>query len=326
MGDLDELTLEDYLPKPHPHVVSSLIEAIRGVRLKPVKLRPPAFKLNGEAAKVITGVDGGFQVKELCGGALIVAAAVAYTSPLDLIEDREPVVEAEVRFEDLDEPATWTAEALERRLMFRASTKACLAKKPEVVLIDGGLLPHPSLLRSEAGRAEVEACVAEQARFMKLAEGLGVNVAGVVKRARGKLFDGVHRDVALLDLEEGEATEPRPIEEGWVRRVEGLFRRVGFKPPRIMVSYVKTTANREPVRIELPDWCDLGLVLSTVARTADPVTGVPIHVVKADSYTKVHGGVVKAVYTRLLHKLVAEYGLKAEDYLRPIRGESLEEG
>ncbi|RLF12520.1 MAG: hypothetical protein DRJ98_00025 [Thermoprotei archaeon] len=325
--NLEELTLDLFLLKPHPHVVKRLVEAAEKITLNPVKLKPPIFKPRQPPtpASIITGVDGGFQVKELCGGSLIIATGVAYTSSLSLIEDLEPVIEAEVRLADVDEPVAW-AEALERRLTFKSASRAVIERKPEAVFIDGGLLLHPTFFASKGDcKIEVEGCLMELAKLLNLTEKIGINIAGIVKRPRGKLFDGIHRDAALLDLEEGEATEPRPAEEASVRRYAEAFRKVGVKLPVIMVSYVKTSSRREPLRVEYPSWCSFDEILATILATSDSVMGVPVHVVKADVHTKVHGGIVKAVYSRLLYRLLAEYGERAEDYLRPIRGESLEE-
>ena len=96
---------------------------------------------------------------------------------------------------------------------------------------------------------------------------------------------------------------------------------MGLDLPEVYVSYVKTAQGREPLRVEVPSWAKFDKILSTILATADPLTGVPVHVAKADSHTKVHAGVVRAVYSRLLYRLVEEHGEAAEDYLRPVRGE-----
>ena len=316
---LGEAALDLYMPSTQRHVVERLVEAASRLPLNPVKLRPPVFRGGlPEPASCITGVDGGHQVLELCGGSLIMAAAVAYTAPLTLIEDKEPLIEAEVLLTEADDPAA-VAEAVERRLTYRAAFKALLHRGSEALLIDGGLLPHPHLY--QAGRDELASCVVEEARLLALAEAKGVDVAGVVKRSRGRLFDGVHRDTALLDLREGEATEPRPVEENWLKRLREAAKSMGLDLPEVYVSYVKTTQHREPLRVEVPSWARLNKLLSTILATADPLTGVPVHVAKADSHTKVHAGVVRAVYSRLLYRLVEEHGEAAEDYLRLVRGE-----
>jgi len=321
---LKEASLELFTHSAQRHLVEKLIEAANKLPLSPVKVRPPIYRGPlPSPASVASGVDGGHQVLELCGGSLIMVAAVAYTSELAVVEDRWPIMDAEVLFVGDEEPEA-LAEAVERRLIYRVALKALVHRAPELILIDGGLLPHPRLYQAERGA--LLTCVAEGAKLLMAAKQKGVDVAGVVKRSRGRLFDGVHRDVALLDLSEGEATEPKPIEEGWLRRARQVAQLAGMDLPNIEVSYVKTAQRREPLRLEVPSWVNLGKVISTILATSEPQMGLPIHIVKADVHTKVHSGVVRAVYSRLLCRMIEEHGSVAEDYLRIVRGEEVEEG
>lgn len=305
------------------HLVEKLMEAVNKVPLSPVKVRPPIYR-GGllEPASTISGVDGGRQVLELCGGSLIMVAAVAYTSGLSVIEDRWPIVDAEVILAEREEPEP-LAEAVERRLTYQVALKALTRRAPEIILMDGGLLPHPRLYQAE--REVLLECVAEGVKLLAAARQLEVDVAGVVKRSRGRLFDGVHRDTALLDLSEGEATEPRPIEEGWLKKARQVAQSMNMELPDVEVLYVKTAKHREPLRVEVPSWARLGRVISTILATSEPHSGLPIHIAKADSHTKVHSGVVRAVYSRLLCRGIEEHGEVGEEYLRLARGEGVGE-
>ncbi|HIE23268.1 MAG TPA: DNA double-strand break repair nuclease NurA [Candidatus Korarchaeota archaeon] len=305
---------------------------------------------------IISAVDGGHNGKELEGFYFGIATAVAYTSKVYNIVDPSPLCDGHVfRLLSYRGP-TWIS-LIEQRLIYQIALSVVDEKEPDFLLLDGNLLIRPPYLSEGSQEGEIDldrrtnyiddrnACIDALLYLLDECYKRGIALAGVVKRPAAQLLMPSKRDAAVLDklMKVGEMVGPLLPKRLWGAPREGVghpallhyasrFRKLkGFsiEDPTtegfIKVVYLKTTPARGPIRLEIPYWVDplevAGVVLE--ASKANPVDGIPVHILKADELAGVGSDLLRIVYGEMLAKLIKE-NPELVGAVRPVRGEEFE--
>lgn len=343
-----ELPLEYFASKPYPELLERImdqssrlkisevgaaeVEALRG-RVKKGKVD---FQENEDV--IISGVDGGSNGKSCEGIYVGVASALAYTSPLKVLKDESPTSDGSVVLIDAEDGEQQWLSLFERYLTVRVAANVAINRRPDWLLLDGGLILRPHYLRAIEGVEEVydegfpnytsyeerlNSCLTEMVRLLELCRKLRIKILGVVKRPTSRLLaakiNSKHRDSVLLDrfLDVGEYVLLDAGENPVLRRYEEIAK----KSVEIHVSYIKTSKSKGPIRVEFPAWVDPEEAMSLILADSDAITGVPIHIIRADSLVKIPKDTFKAVFSRLVWN-----NLHALEMLRPQRGEEFGPG
>ncbi len=305
---------------------------------------------------VVSAVDGGHNGKELEGFYFGIATAVAYTGRIYNVVDPSPLSDGHVfRLLSFRGP-TWLS-LLEQRLVYQIAISVVEKRNPDVLLLDGNLLLRPPYLSEGREEGEVDldrgtnyindrdACIDALLYLLDECYKREIAVAGVVKRPAAQLISPSKRDAAILDhlMNVGDMIGPMLPKRLWGAPKAGVghpallyyasrYRELGnfsIEGPTtegfIRVAYLKTTAARGPLRLEIPYWVDPIEIASVVLETskANPVDGVPVHIFKADELAGVGSDLLKIIYGEMLARLIKE-NPRLVGAMRPMRGEEFE--
>ncbi|RLG42192.1 MAG: hypothetical protein DRO05_01930 [Thermoproteota archaeon] len=304
----------------------------------------------------ISAVDGGHNGKELEGFYFGVATAVAYTGKVYRVVDPSPLCDGHVfRLLSFRGP-TWIS-LIEQRLVYQVALSVVEKREPDVLLLDGNLLIRPPYLSEGKEEGEIDldrgtnyvedrnACIDALLYLLDECYKRGIALVGVVKRPAAQLIMPSKRDAAILDrlMKTGDMVGPIPPKRLWGAPKAGVghpallhyasrYRELSdlsIEDPTtegfIRVAYLKTTAARGPIRLEIPYWVDPLEIASIVLETskADPVDGIPVHIIKADELAGVGSDLLKIIYGEMLARLIKE-NPELVGAMRPVRGEEFE--
>ena len=260
----------------------------------------------------VTGADGGANGKELEGFYFGIAGAIAYTSSGLEQEDRTPIsFGTALLWDDEYDPGRRVA-VIRDRFMYEVCVKAINERKPDLLLIDGPLIPNfayiPQSDDSEAYRNDYERMMDALCRLLDLAkrefDERGMLFACVVKRVRSTRYSQILnlpkpvRDSCLLNpiLKVGQRT---PL----IDAAEGRMLKEEFPPEhRKVKQFFIKTSRMSPIRVEIPGWLagQVDRIASLIYSTADPLTGIPFHILRADALTRVNIPTTDLTYTRFV--------------------------
>jgi len=266
--------------------------------------------------RVITGADGGANGKELEGFYFGIAGAIACTSCGFEKEDELPI--------SLGVPLLWDNEfdpgrraaTIRDRFMYEVAERAVVEKKPDLLLIDGPLIPNAGYIPhgddSPAYKKDYESMIKALFSLLdsvrKEFEKRGMLFACVVKRVRSTRYSSILRlskpirDSSLLNplLKKGQRT-------GLIDPAEGKMLKDEFPEEhrRVKQFFVKGSS-LSPVRVEVPGWLGEKVedLASVVFSTCDPFTGVPFQILRADALTRVSIPTTDLTYTRFISRVM----------------------
>ncbi|WP_456486641.1 DNA double-strand break repair nuclease NurA [Candidatus Alkanophaga liquidiphilum] len=341
-----ELPLEYFAREPYPALLERIMRQslelrLVGVSAADVETLSEVVEKRRAAAHVdedviISGVDGGSNGKSCEGIYVGVASALAYTSPLKILKDESPTSDGSVVLIDAEDGEQQWLSLFERHLTVRVAASVVVNRRPDWLLLDGGLILRPQYLRLLEGVEEVydegvskyvryeerlHSCLTGMLRLLELCERRHTKILGVVKRPTARLLAAKanckHRDSVLLDkfLDVGEFVVLDVGENPMLQRYE----EVAGKNFEIRVAYIKTSKAKGPIRVEFPKSVEPEEAMSLILADSDVVTGVPAHILRADSLVRIHKDTFKAVFSRLVWN-----NLHALEMLRPQRGEEFE--
>ncbi len=212
-------------------------------------------------------------------------------------------------------------------LVLRNAVEALEKWRPELVIIDGPLLPPVELLSpvnpgypltvKEAVKKAREQYKSSYKSLFKVADREDVSLVGFVKRPRSKLLaemgvvNGRQYDhILLMDvLSPGEYYPAPPLRYGdlgvkKVRHGLGLGEQIELENLEITFTFLKTSPVRPPFRVDIgveriPHEQILWLLYSTATST-----GVPYGVMKADEETKMGEKLLRELHGDALHTFV----------------------
>lgn len=307
-------------------------------QIPPIETLQPA-DLEG---KRITGVDGSHNGKELAGFYFGVAVAMAYTSDWRVISDPSPIFEGDLFrlnsiFGDL-----WLS-LQDVHFVFTVAKRAVEERRPDWLIVDGPLLLYPSLIprsiffseeeeisgmdldRLESYRTALYRCTDAVLEFFRACRERRVNVMGLVKRVRSSLFDrsGRRRDASILQKHLGYGQMTQAVAPGkhpslrlYAKRAKegGFEAEVGWED-FFKVVYLRSSRVKPPVRLEVPYWVDPRQAAEAVLALSDPISGVPVHILRVEGLIRMGDEILKSIYLRMLGKSAT-----LED-LMPLHGE-----
>lgn len=275
-------------------------------------------KLTFEEAgkRAITGADGGANGKELEGFYFGIAGAIACTSCGLVREDELPIsLGMPLLWDDEFDPGR-RAATIRDRFMYEVAERAVVEKKPDLLLVDGPLVPNAGYIPisddSSAYKKDYEAMIKALFSLLNSAkkefDERGMLFACVVKRVRSTRYSSLLnlakpiRDSCLLNplMKKGQRT-------GLINPVEGKMLRDEFPEEhrRVKQFFVKGSS-LSPVRVEVPDWLSdrVDELASLVYSTCDPFTGVPFQILRADALTRVSIPTTDLTYTRFISRVM----------------------
>ncbi len=346
-----ELPLEYFISTPYPLLLERIMDQSSKLRVSEIstsdieslKKRIKKKKVDSYIENVVvTGVDGGSNGKPCEGIYVGIASALGYTSPLMELTDSDPITDGSIILIDADEPEQWLS-LFERYLTMKVAVNTVAQKRPQWLLVDGGLILRPSYIKHVEGSEEIydydenyhkvgsyvnrlDLCLKEIIRLLDTCRRMGTKVIGIVKRSTSRIISKKirskkrHRDVVLLDrfLDVGEYTEPVDAGEN-ENKTLAMYREIAKRDIDIKVSYIKTTAIKGPVRVEVPSWVDMDEAMRLVMADSDPVMGIPAHITRADTLVRIPKDTFKSVFSRILWNNPGAVGI-----MRPQRGEEFE--
>ncbi|MFQ5710591.1 MAG: DNA double-strand break repair nuclease NurA [Candidatus Geothermarchaeales archaeon] len=335
--------------KTYPAILARIMD--QASRLKVIRVPRPPKELLKNISKVdieenfrwdslVSGVDGGSSGKNLEGFYFGVVSALSYTSSPYEVVDTNPVCDGSV-YRILSSQGSLWLSLLEHKLVFGIALKTAMERHPDFLFIDGSLLLLPAYFLTKVDGVEIDSkttypqhqaeCTSTILRLLEYCYNNDINVVGVVKRPTSQLFNESIRDAALLDrfLKVGEMTRPlSPGKHPAISFYMGRLRRDGSLAPSLKTSiknlfqvvYVKTTEMKGPLRLEAPSWVSIEDVVKIIMSTTDPLTGVPVHILKADSLVGISSDIYRACYVRMMLTSLQD-DPSSESMMRPIRGE-----
>jgi len=260
----------------------------------------------------VTGADGGANGKELEGFYFGIAGAIAYTSTGLEEEDTMPISFGTALLWDDEFDPGRRAATIRDRFMYEVASKAVLERKPDLLLLDGPLIPNAGYIPhsddSEAYKEDydnmMDALFSLLDLIKKEHEKRGMLMACVVKRVRSTRYSVILnlskpiRDSALLNpiLKIGQRTALIDAAEG--RMLKGEF---PAEHRKVKQFFVKSSVT-SPMRVEIPGWLsdEAGQIASLIYSTSDPLTGIPFHILRADTLTRVNIPTMDLTYTRFI--------------------------
>lgn len=296
------------LAKDRRELVKRIGGKIRAVDVK---------KLDGGAVAnlTITGTDGGGDSKELEGSFFGIVSAIAYTSRGPQEEDKTPIASSDLLIWDEEFEAGKRAAVIRDRIMYQVAKRAVEGRRPDLLLIDGPLIPnfrylpdtYDSVDYKKDFRAMMDALTALLNLSQKEFDERGMLIAGVVKRVRSTRYSKILelekeiRDSALLNpiLAPGQRTEPIDAPPS---RMLNLFP----EAHRAVKQFFLKASRFSPIRVEIPGWLadKIGDIASAIYSTADPLTGVPFHILRADILTRINIPVTDLTYNRFISRVM----------------------
>lgn len=220
-----------------PKAVASYVDMIRERRklldevskvIEPINVKK--FTSKELSGCRITGSDGGANGKELEGFYFGIAGAIAYTSTGLEEEDKTPIsFGTSLLWDDEFDPGR-RAAAIRDRFMYDVARRAVVERKPDLLLIDGPLIPNAGYIPhsddSEAYREDYENMMDALFCLLDLVKKeykrRGMLMACVVKRVRSTRYSAIlnlskpMRDSAILNpiLKPGQRTPLIDAAEG----------------------------------------------------------------------------------------------------------------
>lgn len=266
--------------------------------------------------RIITGADGGANGKELEGFYFGIAGAIACTSCGLEKDDELPIsLGMPLLWDDEFDPGR-RAATIRDRFMYEVAEKAVVEKKPDLLLIDGPLVPNAGYIPhgddSPAYRRDYENMIGALFSLLNSArkefEKRGMLFACVVKRVRSTRYSSLLnltkaiRDSSLLNplLKKGQRT-------GLIDPVEGKMLKDEFpEEHRLVKQFFVKGSSLSPVRVEIPGWLGdkVDDLASLVYSTCDPFTGVPFQILRADALTRVSIPTTDLTYTRFISRVM----------------------
>jgi len=335
-----EVPLDYFAGAPYPALLKELMEGSKKIRIRKLdtaSLNIKKFEVERfliDERVLLSGVDGGRNGKECESLFLGAASAVSYTSPLREVVDRNPLSTGKPFQLDTPQGETWLS-VIEHLMINEIAVKTVLQKRPDWMLVDGGLLLRPSYVKTQVSGVEVEtnttyrqhleSLIRRIIELIGLCKKFSIGLIGVVKRSRATLIDGKYRDVSICNraLKFGEATALPPGKHPALDLYEGLRRRWKMLPTLpplnrdfFKIVYTRTSTSKGVIRLEIPYWVDVREAASVCLLDADPITGVPIHIEKADGLARISDSTFRSIHIRILHN-----NPDASEDLRPVRGE-----
>jgi len=257
------------------------------------------------------------------------------------LEDPDPVCKADVfRFQSA-RGRTWL-QLIDQLFVFEVAKVAAETRDPNFLLLDGPLLIHPSLLDAAKSREGMDVdrrrscyddlgkCIELLKELLKVCEKRNIQLAGFVKRPLSCTLDPqkLRRDATLL---------ARPMKKLYGSRTPCLspgnhpaldwYVDMGISEARgpdfIKIVYIKSSRVKPPMRLEMPGWADDEAVCSAILSTCDPISGVPAHILRAESLIRMGEGTLKSVFLRILSRSLVK-DRDAEWDLVPVHGEEFE--
>ena len=266
--------------------------------------------------RVITGADGGANGKELEGFYFGIAGAIACTSCGFEKEDQLPIsLGMPLLWDDEFDPGR-RAATIRDRFMYEVAQRAVVEKKPDLLLIDGPLIPNAGYIPhgddSPAYKKDYEAMIKALFSLLnsvkKEFDERGMLFACVVKRVRSTRYSSILRlskpirDSSLLNplMKMGQRTALIDAAEGRMLREE-----FPEEHRRVKQFFVKGSS-LSPVRVEVPGWLAERVddLASLVYSTCDPFTGVPFQILRADALTRVSIPTTDLTYTRFISRVM----------------------
>jgi len=260
----------------------------------------------------ITGADGGANGKELEGFYFGIAGAIAYTSIGLEEEDTMPISRGfPLLWDDEFDPGRRIA-AIRDRIMYEVARDAVEKKKPNVLLLDGPLTPNmhyiPSRDDSEAYEEDYRRMMDALLSLLNLVkeehEERQMLFACVVKRVRSTCYSQTLslpkplRDSVILNplMKIGQRTDLIDVSGRRIVREEFPAEQGQVK------QFFMKTSRLSPVRVEVPGWLseEVDEIASLIYSTADPLSGVPFHILRADALTRVNIPTTDLAYTRFI--------------------------
>jgi hypothetical protein len=288
----------------------------------------------------IAGVDGGIVKRSLHGFDFVLARAVGVCfrydkgrpSKVEYHPERTPSPEL-FALEALSE-SDWpqSASVIRQKLEIRAATETAERFVPDLLLLDGSLIPHYSDRPGKISkvRESYDELICSYSKLFDVCTARGIMLAGVIEDSRGTRFceiartkvermDAVKfpeidaqlegaRDTSLLFwlLDEGERTIAFPYSSA--SEDHPVMKDFGKVADRVFSFYLKTAKFDRPVRIDFlcgeNGDCEkeadrlAGFILSIASHHSG--YGFPSVLIEADQAAKLEDGDIEGVYEQIL--------------------------
>lgn len=314
-----------HVVKEIPRAVESYITLVRERKkvlddlyksIKPVSVAELDRK--GISKYKIAGVDGGGNGKALEGFYFGIVGALAYTSSGLDEEDKTPISSGtSLLWDDEFDPGR-RAAVIRDRIMYEIAKIAIEKRKPDILLLDGPLIPNsryiPSLDDSDGYKEDYEkmmnALFSLLDTIIKEYEERNMLFACIVKRVRSILYSKIlglqkpMRDSVLLApiLRKGQRTE-------LIKPAEGRMLKDEFPSEHKDVKlFFLRTSKHSPIRVEIPACLKekVDEISSVIYSTSDPLSGIPFHILRADALTKVSVPTTDLTYNRFISHIMDE--------------------
>lgn len=302
-----ELPEEFFISKPYPDILAELLNQASSLKvlipentLALQKVKVKELSISNELQ--VCGIDGGSYGKDCEGEFIGVACALSYVSGLKKIADPSPLSLAKIYRINSSQGNLWLS-LIERELTFRIALQTILEKKVSWIFIDGGLILWPRYFCEVDGqeietsfdyKKRIHSCLKSILKFLNACVLRGINVIGVVKNSSAHLINKEQRDISILNtyLKRGEALMPlNPGEHPILDFYEYYRKEEGIPLPLVdkyffTIIYLRTTELKGAIRLEIPYWVNWEEAVSICMADADPISGLPLHILKADSIGK----------------------------------------
>lgn len=287
----------------------------------------------------IMGVDGGLVKKSLHGLDCMLTRAVAVcfsyqngkVGHVDYYPSRLPVPEPAIVESVSDLEWMYYSAIKRQRTEVQAAREAMKRFRPDVVLMDGMLLPHPSDRPAKGSPAfpQYQELMAEIRQLYETALDQRIALAGVIEDSRSSRFCshvagqilrgrpaapeaekllGETTDTSLLFwmLDKGERTAIFPCVED--RETHPLGKDIGDSVDRLFMFYLKTARMDRPIRVDflaqdsgqIREEADrlAGILLSVSGQHAG--YGLPAPLIEADNRAKLSENEMENFYAQVL--------------------------
>lgn len=269
-------------------------------------------------------VDGGGNVMALNAGYIGIAAALGILIEGRRVRKREvsepeivPPTPSELSYYEAYDQVKSVVDKLREAMVFETAYNL-LDEEPDLLIIDGALIPYHALVKPVAGtRLELEAFERYRSAVLRLhasAEKRGVRLIGVVKRPRSKYLshwlgvDGFDHVVLSRLLDEGEYSPAPPKEPPRVQEAlhEDLYRIVAATRPRF--TFLRTSPSQPPYRVDFShNTADLYKEILAYLYKTRTREGIPYPLMKVDEEVKITNRLLRELYEDALHDAINKY-------------------
>lgn len=280
----------------------------------------------------VAGVDGGIVKKSLHGFDCMLARAVAVcfnyrngkVEGVDYFPSRVPVPEPEI-IETLSEMDWSHFTSISRQRQEVRTAIECMDKfHPDVLLMDGSIVPHYSDIPSKSSMVyqDYMELVSDCKRLYKKSRDSGISLMGVIEDSRGDSFSRIVKDIfakgelspdmiRLLEktrdtnllfwaLERGERSKTFPYSRNPEKHP--VLRDFGELGKEIFSFYLKTAQLDRPVRVDFLKGKDEDYMASVLLAISGqhPEYGIPAPLIEADNVAKLSEDEINNLYSRIL--------------------------